>query len=301
MIVARTFIDMEWVDVSSPTKEDIDSLMLSYNVDPGLARDLISPTPKQQVHSYPDSFYTVIHIPVFSRDQSNTEAQEIDCVITRNSLITVRYDSIDALHYFGKQMEANQILAKNEMSNHPVFGLIKEIYKQLTNELLSIDGWLREIEKRIFEGQEKQMVLAISAAARHILSFRRIIAPHNAVWQNLHTQSKEKFGDQFAYEARLLSDEIDRLLLSVDNLAEMANELRETNNSLLSTKQNEIMKVLTIMAFVTFPLSLIATIFGMSTTHLPIIGKPGGFWIVIMMMLGATLAMFGFFRYKRWL
>ena len=70
---------------------------------------------------------------------------------------------------------------------------------------------------------------------------------------------------------------------------------------MVSTKQNEVMKGLAIMAFVTFPLSLIATIFGMNTHYLPIVGMRGDFWVIIGAMLFLTACFFWYFKRKRWL
>jgi magnesium transporter len=81
---------------------------------------------------------------------------------------------------------------------------------------------------------------------------------------------------------------------------ESLHELRETNNSLLTTKQNETMKVFTILAFVTLPLSLIASIFEMNTRYTPIIGLPFDFWIIIGGMAVMSIAMFSFFKFKKW-
>jgi magnesium transporter len=70
---------------------------------------------------------------------------------------------------------------------------------------------------------------------------------------------------------------------------------------MLSTKQNEIMKIFTILAFVTLPLSLIAAVFGMNTTFIPIVGLPNDFWIIIGIMIITSLAMFAYFKYKKWI
>ena len=61
------------------------------------------------------------------------------------------------------------------------------------------------------------------------------------------------------------------------------------------------MKTLTIMACVTFPLSLSAAIFGMNTKTLPLIGIENDFWIIIGIMGFAMLLLFSFFKYKNWL
>jgi len=78
-------------------------------------------------------------------------------------------------------------------------------------------------------------------------------------------------------------------------------ELRETNNSLLSTKQNETMRVLTIMALLTFPLALFVAIFDINATSNPIIGLPYDFWIIVGAVVSVGIAMFAFFKHKKWL
>jgi Mg2+ and Co2+ transporter CorA len=55
------------------------------------------------------------------------------------------------------------------------------------------------------------------------------------------------------------------------------------------------------MAFVTFPLTLISSIFGMNTDTLPLVGLPGDFWMIIGIMVTLALSFFTFFRIKGWL
>lgn len=300
MIVTRSIAEQTWVDLNSPTEEEADSLVLTYHIDPSIARDLIAPTPKQHLRISDHALYAVIHIPVFKHSHTESSEQEIDLVITKKELITARYDSIDALHYFAKQVEVDDILKRTQMS-HPLFPAMKEIYKSLFDELFYIEDWLKEIEKNIFQGQEKAMVTMISAASRNLLSFRRIVLPHEGVWIFLIEEGKDKFGGSFARDAKSLLEEWKRLSLTAQNIDAMIVELRETNNSLLSTKQNEIMKTLTIMAFIVVPLATISQIFGMNTVYNPIIGAEGDFWIISAIMLCMTLAMFIFFKYKKWI
>jgi magnesium transporter len=70
---------------------------------------------------------------------------------------------------------------------------------------------------------------------------------------------------------------------------------------MLTTRQNEIIKNLTIMAFITFPLTLLSSMFGMNTTSSPILGHPADFWIIVGIMLSGGVGFFTFFKYKRWL
>lgn len=293
-------MDQVWVDLNSPTKEEIDSLVLTQDISPIIAKDLLAPTPTQYTKEDGQTIYTVLHIPTFRHSHTVEDSQEVDFIISANGVVTARYDSIDALHYFAKQIEVNKILNKGENS-HLFFSIMKEIYKSMTDELAYMEDWMKEIEKNIFEGREKEMVFTISNAGRNLLNFRRMVDPHGNVFESLRETGKEKFGEEFGAEAKVLVEEWRRIMRRVNNQMDLVTELRETNNSMLSTKQNEIMKIFTILAFVTFPLSLIASIFGMNTSFLPIVGWSGDFWIVMGIMFIMSLAMFAYFKYKKWM
>jgi len=78
-------------------------------------------------------------------------------------------------------------------------------------------------------------------------------------------------------------------------------ELRETNNSLLSTKQNEIMKVITIIAFIFLPFSIITGFFQMNTTNTPLIGGPNDWVIVVGTEILVAVVLFTIAKVKKWL
>ncbi|MEK7642727.1 MAG: CorA family divalent cation transporter [Patescibacteria group bacterium] len=300
MIITRTLKNYSWVDVSSPSKEDIDSLILTYNVDASIAKDLFAPTPKQKIQEYGDSFYIVIHFPIINQAKDNVAFQEIDCIVSKDRLITVRYSSVDILHHFAKKMEAEEILVKSG-DEHPFLVMMKEVYKYLNDEVYSIDNWLRDIEKGVFKGREKIMVISISSVSRHLLNFRRTISPHSNIWQSFHSDGERVLGREFSSKTPNVASDLRHITSAIDNLLEMVKELRETNNSLLSTKQNEIVQTLTILAFITVPLALISQIFGMGTESTPLIGLKYDFWIVMAIMALMALTMYIYFRLKKWL
>lgn len=301
MITNRSSMNQSWTDLNSPTKEEVDSLVLSQDIDPIIAKDLLTPTPTQHALSAGEAIYAVLYVPAFKHSHTlSSNSQEIDFIISAKGVTTVRYDSIDALHYFAKQIEVEEILHKGQ-SYHIFFRMINVIYKSMTDELAYIEDWMKEIEKNIFEGYEKDMVFAISNVGKNLLNFKRITDPHYEVFQFIKNVGGEKFGNEFQIETESLINEWQRLVKRLNNQIDLMVELRETNNSMLSTKQNEIMKIFTILAFVTFPLSLIASIFGMNTAHIPIVGWPNDFWIVIGIMFIMSLAMFAYFKYKKWI
>ena len=179
--------------------------------------------------------------------------------------------------------------------------MLKKLYNAVEHEISFIRDSLEDIESKIFKGQEKEMVESLSHSGRDLLNLRQSIEPHRDILKDMQTDAISFFGEEFAPYLRALINKYHRVHNHIMRNTESMHELRETNNSLLSTKQNEVMKILTLMAFVTFPLSLVASIFGMNTTYLPIIGHPNDFWIIIAIMGVGMLLMFAYFKRKGWL
>lgn len=294
-----------WVDLESPTPEEVREVMEEYDIHPVVAEELLLPSLKPKVEFYENNYiYLILHFPAFRHSHSGDPNQEVDFIVGHNFLITTRYDTIDPLHKFSKVFEVDSVLDRSGIGNHAGFVfyfMIKKLYKALEHELEYITDALDDVEGKIFEGREKDMVIELSRISRDLLNFKQAINPHQNVLESLEPVGRNFFGSEFNYYLKGIIGEYFRVQHGIAANLDSLMELRETNNSLVSTKQNEVMKVLTIMAFVTFPLSLIASIFGMNTTALPIVGHPFDFWIIIGIMGAAVVIFFSYFKYKDWL
>lgn len=303
MLERRTHRNIEWIDLAPPSSEDVRVLMKEFGVHPLIADELLTPSVRQKTERYGDFLYLVLHIPSYSASRAHVE-QEIDFVVGKRSVITAHYEEIENLRAFARAFETNALLDQSPLGSHGghlLYLMVQRLYRGLHDELEYIRTELTRIEERIFDGKEKEMVTEISRTSRIILDFRRTLAPHKEMLASLEVAGSRLFGQEFAFYARLLQSEYLKVENGLAELKDSILELRETNNSLLSTKQNEIMKVLTIMAFVTFPLTLVSSIFGMNTNYLPIVGLRGDFWYVIGIMLVLGASFFSYFKYKRWL
>lgn len=303
MIQIFSFGSITWVDVLQPTQDEINQITNQYGVDPIIAHDLTSPTPRTKTEKNDSHVYTVLHFPAQKHSHVH-ERQEIDIVISKDTVITVHYELIDALLKLSKELEVQAIVNRKKHVSAPgilTLLILRTMYQSVWDELAFAEDSLSDIEKHIFDGKEKAMVPAISKMSRELIDFRKTLEFHDDALIALQETGSDIVGEKFGFTVAPAILEQQKLKDAIANHIELLAELRETNNSLLFTKQNEIMKVLTIMAFTTFPLTLIAGIFSMDTRDNPIVGMPHDFWIVLGIMLLATLSMFFFFRHKKWI
>ena len=304
MLTTYTHKKITWIDLESPSAEEVRSVMEKYKLDAMVADELLAPSLKPKVEQYRDYLYLILHFPAFKHTHRGTPNQEIDFIVGKNFVITTHYDTIDPLHKFSKIFEVNSILGRDDMSEHAGFvfyHMMKKLYRALEHELDYIHDELARISDRIFRGEEREMVVEISKVSRELLNFKRATASHKEVLKSFETAGLQFFGESFAFHLHAVIGEHYRIANQIGGNIDMLAELRETNNSLLSTKQNETMKTLTVTAFIVLPLTFVSQLFGMNTDYLPFVGYPGDFWTVIAIMVAITGLLFAYFKYKKWL
>lgn len=303
MIKKQNYKGVNWIDTESPTKEESRSLMEEFNLSPEVAQDILLPTFKDKVTVYRDYIYLVLHFPAFKHTHNKSHRQEIDFVFGKNFIITNRYESIDSMEKYSKIFEVNSILDKNEaeMDGGKFFlAMMRTIYQALSDELDSINYLLREAEAKIFAGKEREMVFELSRVGREIINFNHIIIPHGQVLETLEADSGTILGTDFSVELTTIINEYHKISKILENVTEVLRELRETNNSLLSTKQNEIMKMLTIFTFFALPFTVITGFFSMTTNHIPGINNPDFWYYVVGFEVIVLILIFMIAKKKKW-
>jgi magnesium transporter len=303
MLKKQSYKAITWVNSESPTKDEARSLMEEFDLSPEVAQDILLPTFKDKIHIYKDYIYLVLHFPAFKHTHNKSHRQEIDFVIGKNFIITNCYENIDAMEKYAKIFEVNSILDKNKSDMGPgelFLAIMTTVYQSLSDELDSINYLLREAEKKIFAGKEKDMVFELSRVGREIINFNHIINPHGTILETLKLDSAKILGEDFALELLKITNEYYKISKTLENVTEVLRELRETNNSLLSTKQNEIMKTLTIFTFFALPFSIITGFFQMNTLNTPIINNENGWFIIVGIEIIVLSIVYLIARKKEW-
>jgi magnesium transporter len=304
MIQRFSYKDSVWIDLNQPTDEEVRAVMSEFSINPTVVQELTSPSFKSRVELHREYIYLILHFPAFKHSHTLESKQEVDFIIGKNFLITTRYDTIDALEKFSKVVEVKSILDRGfegDTTGAMFFGILGEIYQSLLHELEYTDTAINKIEDGIFNGRERQMVRSLSELSRDLLNFKKATDFHREVLKTLKEFGMQIFDGQFAYHVDRIIHEYSKVENTLRNNRDALTELRATNDSLLSARENEIGKTLTIMASIFLPLSLIASAFGMNTSFTPFVEEKNGFWIIAGLMTLSAFLTYVFFKFKRWI
>ncbi len=301
MIQRHVYKDITWVDLEAPTGEDVRTILAEFNINNLIGEELLSPTLRSKADVYTNFIYLIIHLPS-SKDSSGI--QEIDFIIGEHFIITTHYEDSDPLLEFSRTFEIESILNRSNIGTHAgyiFYYMMRLIYHSLIDKLDCVEEDIIGVEKKIFAGHERAMVTELSKQSRILLTFKNATDNHQTVLESLEEGGKKLFGEDFMYYIRNIQGECRRVRNAISTKRSYISELRETNDSLLTSKQNEIMKIFTVLAFVTFPIGIVIDILGIPSEHNPVLGNTNDFWIIVGITMGILLIMIGFFKKKDWI
>ncbi|HEX6139583.1 MAG TPA: CorA family divalent cation transporter, partial [Candidatus Limnocylindria bacterium] len=159
---------------------------------------------------------------------------------------------------------------------------------------------LRRLEDDIFEGRSREIVREISNTKQEIINFRAMIRPQRAVFRSLERAKQRYLTDDLDIYFDDLTDASERIWDVLENFKEIGEAIESSNESVLSHRLNDVLRVLTAASVVLLPLTLIASIWGMNV-HVPGEGDRGAFWLILLGMAAILLALVFYFRRRGWL
>lgn len=302
MISVHKNKNISWLDLESPTRNELAKIENDFGINQLTIRELETRSDRPRVDVYDNFIYLILHFPKYSHGKSTGESVEIDFILGRDFLITAHYENYTPIVQFSKIFETNSILNKISIENggHAFYYLLKKIYDGVEEEMGEMEDALKDIESSIFEERGIEPLEKLSRMNKELIDFRRTIKIHKEVFGSFERASKEFFGEKFSYYTNSLLGGFERIWHSQESNREILTDMRQTIDSLYSARTNTVIRTLTILNFIAIPLTIIAT-FGQNTIKVPLIGHEKDFFSVIGLMLGTSIAMLAFFKFKKWL
>ncbi|MCD4705238.1 hypothetical protein K8R66_04150, partial [bacterium] len=219
-------------------------------------------------------------------------------------LITINDGELIPLKKMFENCQINEIEKNNYLADDVTFLLyqiINNLQKYCFPILNHIGHDLEKIEDRIFNNEEKKMVKEILITKRNIVNYRKSIQSHKNVIKKLSKMSHKDFmkNKLNIYFANIL-DQAKEIWEILENLKENVEAVHNTNESLISFKLNQVMKVLTIISVILLPATLLASVFGMNY-YIPFQEQNWGFLFSIGIMITGMILLGLYFKKKKWM
>jgi magnesium transporter len=230
----------------------------------------------------------------------------LDIFVGPDYLVTIPNQPLQPVEYLFERCRAkeelrDQLFARG--SGYLLYRLVDDSFDYCFPMLRKIGNKLDSLEVEIFEGERSQEIVRdISNVKQEIINFRKVVRPQRTVLRDLENVKQRFLAPDLDLEIYFddIVDSHERIWDMLENYKEVVEGLEDTNESVLSHRVNDILRVLTAFSVIILPLTLIASIWGMN------VGVPGegdreDFYAIVGAMTVMLVAMVIYFRRRGWL
>jgi magnesium transporter len=294
---------LRWINIERPRAADQAWLEERFDFHSLDYEDVLSRNQRPKVDEYDDYLFIVLHFPRYDKTVKRLNAAELDIFVGPDFLITLPNEPLQPVEYLFERCRTNEETREDLFSKGPGYLLYKIVDSCVDASfpmLRKMGNKLEYLEDAIFEGESDKVVRDISNAKQEIINFRKIVRPQRAAFRDLERTKSRYIAEDLDIYFDDINDASERVWDLLENYKEVVEALESTNESVLSHRVNDSLRVLTAFSVIMLPLTLIASVFGMN------VGVPGegsihAFWVIIAVMVGVLAGMLGYFRHRGWL
>jgi magnesium transporter len=301
---------LRWIKIERPGALERAWLEENFDFHALDLEDVLSRNQRPKIDVYDDYVFIVLHFPVFDPAARRLGTGELDLFVGPGYLVTIPNQPLQPVEYLFERCRTKEELREQLFSRgagYLLYRLVDDSFDYCFPMLRKIGNKLDALEDGIFEGRSEEVVRDISNVKQEIINFRKVIRPQRPVLRDLEKVKQRYLATDLDLEIYFddIVDAHERIWDMLENYKEVVEALGETNESVISHRFNDILRILTVFSIVFLPATLIASIWGMNV-GLPGGGDPTGsslavFWIVIAAMLAMLAAMLAYFRKRGWL
>lgn len=289
--------NVEWVDVESPTKADLEHLNKTYGINMLMLEDTIETNHLPKFEENEEvKFYLLRENFESSKGALNTISDvstKLSIFIKENTVITVHRANNRSITEFKEELPS----IKNEIKAHEiVFRLAHKVLDTYDDEAARLMDKLDVNENEIFTKRvdaTSQLRKLYRIKRKSGLNSRILILSAEVIQQLKRMNfSQSEYVD--------IKDKYQDVMADFDHLNAQINNLISMFLALSDQKANQVMKLLAIYSFYFLPITFIAGVYGMNFDVMPELHHPLGYFITLGVMALITLITFLYFRRKKW-
>jgi magnesium transporter len=297
---------LRWIKIDQPGTLEQAWLQENFEFHALDYEDVLSRNQGPKLDVYDDYLFIVLQFPIFDRSARRLGAGELDLFVGADFLITIPNQPLQPVEYLfercrQKEEVREQLFSRG--SGYLLYRLVDDGFDYCFPMLRKIGNKLDVLEEEIFEGSSsEEIVRDISNVKQEIINFRKVIRPQRPVLRDLEKIKQRYLAPEIDLEIYFddIVDAHERIWDNLENYKEVVEALEETNESVISHRVNDILRVLTSISVIVLPLTLLASIWGMNV-KVPGEGNLTDFYVIAGVMVLLLVGMVAFFRKRGWL
>lgn len=290
--------------------ERLRQVMEYFELHPLIQEDIVSISQRPKVEPYGDVIFVVmrmIRAGLTSEGVPELKSEQVSLVLGSNYLLSFQESDDPLFAPVIRRLEMQATRLRRHSIDYLAYALLDNLVDHYFSALDLISETLEQIEERVLEQPRPVDLQGIHALRRDLIYFRKSIWSLRDGLNTLIRDDSPLISKDVKLYLRDVYDHLIQVIDNIENQREILFSLYDIYMSSLSSRMNEVMKLLTMIATIFIPLTFVAGIYGMnfnpeiSRWNMPELNWVFGYPFALGLMVLMAGGMLVYFRKKGWL
>ncbi|MHA2227360.1 MAG: magnesium/cobalt transporter CorA [Candidatus Hodarchaeales archaeon] len=272
-----------------------------FNLHPLLLEDVLNTDQSPKIDDYENNLYTVLKMLNCDEERKNVVIEQISLILGENYVLSFQERPEDVFNPIRERIKGKKGKIRSYGADFLLYALIDVIVDNYFLILERLSERIEFLEEEVVTAPGTETLQLIHSLKTNIIFIRKAVWPLRELISRLERGGSELIQIETQKYIRDVYDHVIQVIDTVETLRDIVSGLLDIYLSSVSNKMNEVMKVLTIIATIVIPMTVISGIYGMNFQLMPELAWPIGYPMALSLMLLVAIIMLSYFWKKKWL
>jgi len=272
-----------------------------FNIHPLVLEDILNTGQRPKMEDFVDYIFVVLKMLYYDEKENEVRAEQVSVILGSNYVISFQETEGDVFDPIRERIRNDRGRIRKMGADYLAYALIDIIVDNYFAILEKLGEKIEDIEDELVTNPALETLQSIHSLKREMIFLRKSVWPLREVINRLERWESPLINKSLDIYLRDMYDHTIQVIDSIETFRDMLSGLLDIYLSSVSNRMNEIMKVLTIIATIAIPLTVITGLYGMNFQFMPELQWQWSYPIVLLAMLTLGLLMIRYFRRRKWI
>lgn len=272
-----------------------------FNLDQLVLAAVMETNTRARVQEYENCLLISIKMLQHDSETDKVSVEHLSLILTGRTLISFQEKKGDVFEPVRGRIRQGKKRIRSSGPDYLAFALLDIVIDNYIYVVSLLGDGVENLEEELLSDPPMPVVDEINSYKKELNFLRKNIHPGREMILALTKMETDFIEDDSLVYFRDLLSNISQAVESTDSYREILSDQLNIYHTNVSSKLNDIMKVLTVFSVIFIPLTFIAGIYGTNFDYLPELHFKYSYYYMWGAMIVVAVGMLGYFKKRRWL
>ena len=292
---------VSWLNIDGLQDEGImNEISTGFDIDPMIISDLLNTDVRPKIHEYDNCIFVSLKMLRINYEIEKLESENIAIIMKENILFSFQEREGDVFDPVRDRLRKNKKRIRGSGTDYLMFALLDVIIDNYIYIISQLGEKIEDIDEELIDSPSPDRLEEINRYKSELVYLRKIVKPCRELVMNLSKMDSDLINDYMDIHLKELQNNIELANETIDNYREILSDQLNIFHTNMSSKLNDILKLLTIFSVIFIPITFIVGVYGTNFDNIPELHFKYGYYMMLAAIIVIVLLMISYFKRKKW-